>query len=73
MFQNFKNAATKNWITSVIGLLIIILQIGLCILNGGNIIECVQTNWESLLAAIALIFARDFTGDKKPQQLEQQN
>lgn len=73
MFQNFKNAATKNWVTSVIGLLIIVLQISLCILNGGNIIECVQTHWDSLLVAIGLIIARDFTGDKKPQQLEQQN
>lgn len=72
MLQKFKNFASKNWITSLIGVLIIVLQIGQCILNGGTLVSCISLNWEALLAAVALLFARDFTGDSQPKIKEKE-
>lgn len=71
MLQKIKNFASKNWITSLIGLLIIVLQIGQCILNGGTFVSCISQNWDALLAAVALLFARDFTGNDKIPNIQE--
>ena len=50
----------RNWKTSLAALLIVVGTIWQCVQAGGTAFECVQSNWSALLAAVGLLFAKDF-------------
>ena len=53
----------KNWITTCIGLLIILGTLGniaLCsFIQGGDISQCITENWAQFSVAVGLIMAKD--------------
>lgn len=65
--KKFLSMQQKNWKTSLAGLLIIVLQIYQCTANGGTLVQCITDNWESLMVAIALFFARDARSSDLPK------
>ena len=70
--KKFLSMQQKNWKTSLAGLLIIFLQIYQCTANGGTLVQCITDNWESLMVAIALFFARDAKSSDLPKKEDQQ-
>ena len=58
----FTEIFKKNWVTTLIGALLIAGAVGdglVCILNGGGLFECVQSAWVQILAAVGFIAAKD--------------
>ena len=62
----------KNWITTCIGLLIILGTLGniaLCsVIQGGDISQCITENWAQFTVGFGLIMAKDAISLNGPEK-----
>lgn len=58
----FTELLKKNWFTTLVGALLIAGAVGdaaMCAVSGGNILQCAQSAWTEILAAVGFIGAKD--------------